>query len=1108
MFKKTMKKYVKLSLFLLPALCCVLQCFGEMPKFSAEQKQWLNKHSAITLAVDDSNPPMNFLNPSGSMDGVNIDYVHLLEQKTGLKIQLDGSDWNTALGKALRHEVDGIINADDRKDRRPYLNFTDPVVITPVALLTETSVRGIESLEDIGEKRIAVIRGSVRIPILKRYAPDCRIIEINRLTEGMEMIAKGHADAIFDDLPVIQNLMDTYFLSNVEVSLLFYAENAGFARYGLRNDKPMLLDIFNKAINSISREEHREIREKWLTVAEDAAIQRELSLTDVQREWLKNNPKIEFISDPYYAPIEFLGKDGEFHGVSIDYMNYLGEMLGIRFESIKNLTWNKAIEKLKKGEIDMFSALSKTPERSEYLNFTKPYLSLPVVIYARKDFHFVNALKDIYGDKVAVCKGYAVHEWLAKDHPELSLVTVATPVEAFRLLENGDVSVYVENMAVGGYYLQKGLYSNIKIAGDTPYKNDMRVAVSKNMPELLEMLDAAIDSIPAREKQKINSKWLSVNYEHDFDYRAFWKWGIGAGAVVVLLVFWNRRLSQEVKRRREAEDALRKARDAVEKKIKERTAELKEEKQFADAFSMSLPGIVYAFSEDGRLVRWNDNFRRFLGLAEEDMEGLMVERAVSEIDQDLLQEAFQGVLVKGYNDVELRLQAGDGSEVPHHCTGIKAHLNNRDYVIGVGIDISKEVENREKVLNYQEHLEELVDARTTELKLAKEAAESSNRAKSVFIANMSHELRTPMNAVLGYAQLLQKEKDLNEKQRRNVDIILKSGDHLLALINQVLELAKIESEKIDLENHPFYLRNMLETVSGMMEQPAQHKSLQLKVDIADSVPAMINGDETRLKQVLVNLLGNAVKFTQQGTISLKAESRGIPGGLNLLLTVEDTGRGIPEEDINRIFQPFEQAGNKAETEGAGLGLAISGEYIKLMGGTIHVESNLGDGTRFSIELPVEKVTTVVDSLPKSEQILTKNEKNESTETFRILIADDQDVNRMLVGEMLDFPALNLRFAENGQEAVDIYKEWMPHLIWMDRRMPVMDGEAATAEIRRLEKEHPEKKRTTIVALTASALQGERQELVSIGCDDVVAKPFRQHQLLDKIRQFLGYSPNL
>jgi signal transduction histidine kinase/CheY-like chemotaxis protein len=658
-----------------------------------------------------------------------------------------------------------------------------------------------------------------------------------------------------------------------------------------------------------------------------------LEFTPAEKAWLAAHPVIRVGAETNYAPYEFQDSRGHFAGVVADYMEILKRRLGVRFQ-VQQMSDFTAVEaKLQKREVDVVLALAPTAEREEFLLFTKPYLHYVNVIVTRDDFGFVTGLRDLALERVGVVTGHSSQQLISRAYPNSNVTAYSDLLDGLMAVSTGKADGLVDDIFPIVFNIRYHQISNLKIA--TPLEKVLQpkgfsVAVRKDWPQLVGILDKVLSNITHEEEREISQKWLSVRYESKVDYRAIWTSLAVFSAILLVAVLWITVLNKQRK-------------------------------------------------------------------------ALLAARA---------------------------------------------------------------------------------------------EAEAANRAKDQFLASMSHELRTPLHAILGYADLI-REGALTEPAREDaLATIAGSGRHLLSVINDLLDLSRIRSGHLELNPTPVQLLALLEEIAAMVRVDAQKKRLAFTLQVPADLPGLVMADDKRIRQILLNLLGNAIKFTDVGrvTLSVQALAAG-EGRVQLRVSVEDTGMGIAPEDKSRIFAPFEQTeqGRRREA-GVGLGLAISQELAHRMGGVIEVDSEPGAGSRFrfTVELPLVHQQEI--AAPERAHIVGYEGPRRS-----ILVADDQEENRQLLRRMLESLGFDVALADDGRGALAASRERRPDLIVMDLRMPEMDGFEAAHTIRQT----PGLETVPLIAASASTADLEHAEADSDTFASCLRKPFQTTDLIDAIERSIG-----
>ncbi len=899
-----------------------------------EEKAWLADHPQIEIGVMNAWPPMDYIDAEGNARGIGADFVRLLNQRLGGVLSLHPGNWDDLYLAVKEKRLPALMGITPHASRADDFLFTDAYLSIPYVIIARKESDYARRIEDLAGRRVAVEKGFIMGRLLAERYPGIKTLGYADTSDALDAVAKGEADAYIGNRAVALYLIEQELISNLQIQGKI--DESSVNAIGVRKDWPLLQSILQKALSSITDAERRAILRQWVPAAEDAQVlngaEKRLVLSQREQAWLKQHPQLRLGIDPAWEPIEFVNAKGEYLGISAEFIRRIQAMLGVGFKHDPQLGWSEVIEQARQGEIDLLPAITPSPERATYLNFTKPYMHFPLMVFTRQDAHLITGIEDLGEARVAVERGYVTVEYL-KPHGNLHLLEVDNTAEALEQLASGRVDAYIGNLTIGSYMIDKLGLGNLKVAAPTPYTSDLAIGVRKDWPELVAIIDKALAAIDENERRAIRQQSLAIRYDVEVNYTLVWQVVAIASILLLLTLLW--------------------------------LAQTKRQKQA--------------------------------------------------------------------------------------------------------------------------------------LATAKAEAERANRFKSHFLANMSHEIRTPMNAIMGFSHLAL-QTELTPRQQHYLEKISASSHTLLGVINDILDFSKIEAGKLQIERTPFSLDEVLENIASLTSLKAEEKGLEIIFNRGVEVPDRLIGDPLRLGQVLINLVSNAIKFTEQGEVILKvALDQAESWRVLLRFSVQDTGIGIEPRDIERLFGAFTQLDGSTTRRygGSGLGLSISRHLVQLMGGEIEVESTPGQGSTFHFSIPfnLQDRQAQGDLTPASD-----------LRGLRVLVVDDNPSMREILGERLASFTFEVASAASAEEALRLLEradqqEKRPFkLVLMDWRLPGMDGVEAG---RRIKQSARLSHRPAVILITAHGREEVMQQAEAAGLDGFLIKPVSPSVLFDTLIRALN-----
>ena len=1017
--------------------------------------RWLGEKQELAIGVyAPNNPPFDLVLESGIYKGISADSIMTIMRNLGLRFKIIYyPDRDMALQGLLNSEIDML--ADDGKRQRNesygFLKSTPYIPDYPVLISRKAAMSNKHPIPH--GARIATVQGYPSNEWIKKYFPDAKIERFPLPQNALSSVAFGENDYFLGRMIVANFLLERHYATTLSTAEIFSNENIGpvFLFHPKNAQLKRTVDII---LSSISLAQHDIIFHHWSSKPDLWALKQSVVFTQKEIDWLKQHNELKVVINSLNAPFTFYDSQKQFHGLSADILNLIHFKTNINFKVIEASSEKDEIALLKKNKGDFIASITKNSKNDKELLFTRPYVLPPFVLIVR-DTPLAHK-KIAQTAKLAITPDNAIHDWLTKNYPQVELIEAQDTYTALQMVNEGKVDGTIENLISAHYMIDRYFRSRLKISEqlseDTAY---ISFAVGRDQPELYSILDKAIASIPPRDISVLTNKWLGspdVKMDTWTVYRTeFYTLACIATILIITSLIWNYYLHREIRLRKYTQKRLQ------------------EQAIFLETLYNGTPVPSYVIDKSGTIINSNSAWESFFSPDNENIKQLSLtsqQHPLSTIYQEL-HSLFDepNRLVSPPKRYQIKNRMGE-RVIVHQAVAYRDNQGNISGLICSWQDIT-------------EHEQLLI-----ELSSARQRAEHASQTKSNFLAIMSHEIRTHISAIIGLLELAATNKNQQDDITESIQIPYESALSLMGLIGDILDMAKIESGKLELVPEWVKSNELATPVVRLFEGLAKQKGISLHYHLNAIHPDEIYIDVFRLRQVISNLLNNAIKFTSEGTIEVIINYLPQNHEENILrIIISDTGMGIEENRQELIFSPYTQAESSSKHKGTGLGLAICKQLISMMNGTITLYSQLGHGTQFLIDIPVKHRKNTRVSLPTLYKT-TKNNKR-----LRILAVDDHPANRLLLVRQLTRFGHHVTEAKSGKQALELWKKNAIDIVITDCNMPDIDGLELTRQLREISPQT-----LIIIGLTADARQEERQRCIEAGMDDCLFKPLRLSQI--------------
>lgn len=1043
-------------------------------RLSEGELRWLREKRQIVLGTHaPDHPPFSLTNGRHEFEGITADTLAMLASMLNLNVSIVSyANRSDAVNALQKGEIDLLADADTALPENPQFRQTDSYVQGKPVLIQRIDDKR-DLLSSTGTVSLAVEGGYLTPADIARAYPRAKVIYYPSIEAAAAAVAFGRNDVLLVDIFTAHYLINLNYKKYLKIADLNKLRTDNYS-FTLRKADTRLLELLNKSLAVISSEQRINILKRWSGGGSINMNEAMLNLTPEESRWLQKHPSIRIEVPDSFAPLSYFDSDGQYRGFTSEILDAIHLRTGLRFDIIRNESFNAAIEHVKKGESEVFAPAVSSVEREETFLMSRPFVIGQFVLVTRTDHRNFFTLESLEHKKLAITQGHALLSYIKKNYPKIQIVEANNHLAAMDLVATGRADAAVNTNFAADYYFSTVFGNKLKtvavidaVDGISPQAG---FAVHRADKELHSILNKAILNISPDELASLANRWrTNANPDNptwrDYRYRIY-PIVIAIGAILALSLFCNVYFYRQMQRRRTTKYAL--------------ASQLR----FMEALINGTPHPIYVRDRNGLMLLCNESYLSAVELEREDVigQGIPLEVLSDPEQTAALRADYERVMAEDKPMISDRhlLYRDEWNTIYHWIQPFKDASGQIKGVVCGWINIS----DRRLLLE--------------DLTQAKQLADEANHAKSSFLAAMSHEIRTPMNAIIGMLELALKRADQGEMDRSAVEVAYNSANSLLGILGDILDLVRIESGHLTLSPGRANPRELCESVLRMYEGMAREKGLHLRLQIDAQANTDVLVDPLRFKQILSNLISNAIKFTDKGRVVVQIRATLLDKErLQLHISVVDSGIGIADEDRKKLFQLFSQVHDKERTNrgGTGLGLTICKTLCEMMGGSIEIHSAPKCGTSVHVFLSLLLLDEIDNVLaPQPELPAT------AAQPLRILVVDDHEPNRLLITQQLLFLGHQVREAHSGVMGLDMWRQHALDVVITDCQMPGMDGYELTRTIRR-EESASGKSPCYVVGFTANAQPVEYDRCLAAGMNDCMFKPVTLSVLGEHMAQF-------